>query len=104
MQSPMPSIVNSLKCLSHVLDKAEAHCADNKLDPAALLTARLFPDMFTTIRNVIVSCDTAKGLAARLTGVDNPVFEDNESSFAELQARIAKTLDFIATLPNDAFE
>jgi len=104
MQSPMPPIVNSLNALSHILDKAESHCNDHKLNPNALLTARLFPDMFTSIRNVIVSCDTAKGMAARLAGVDNPVFEDSESSFDELQARISKTLDFIASVPDDAFE
>ena len=104
MKNPIPPIVHSLNALSHVLDKAEAHCAENKIDPAALLTARLFPDMFTCTRNIIVSCDTAKGMAARLAGIENPAFEDNESTFEELQARIAKTLDFLATVPADAFE
>ena len=74
MQSPLPQIMHSLKNLSHVLTKAEEHCEENKLDPAALLNARLYPDMFTCIRNVLVSCDTAKGTAARLSGVDNPSF------------------------------
>jgi hypothetical protein len=104
MQSPLPPIMHSLKALSHILTKAEAHCDEHKLDPSALLTARLFPDMFTCMRNVIVSCDTAKGMAARLTGIDNPVFEDNETTFEELQARIAKTLDFMATVSDDAFD
>ena len=104
MQNPIPPIAHSLRALSHVLEKAEAHCSENKIDPAALLTARLYPDMFTCIRNVIVSCDTAKGMAARLSGIDNPVFEDNETTFEDLQARIAKTLDFLATVPADAFE
>ncbi|MEP0943041.1 MAG: DUF1993 domain-containing protein [Rhizobiaceae bacterium] len=104
MQSPLPQIMHSLKNLSHVLTKAEEHCEENKLDPAALLNARLYPDMFTCIRNVLVSCDTAKGTAARLSGVDNPSFEDNETTFDELQARIAKTLDFMASVPEEAFE
>ena len=50
MKNPIPPIVHSLNALSHVLDKAEAHCAENKIDPAALLTARLLPDMFTCTR------------------------------------------------------
>ena len=104
MQNPLPQIIHSLKALSHILAKAEAHCEDNKIDPNALLTARLFPDMFTCIRNVIVSCDTAKGTAARLSGMDNPVFEDNETTFEELQARISKTLEFLKSVPDAAFE
>ena len=104
MKSPLFPIMHSLKALSHVLTKAEAHCADNNIDPATLLTARLFPDMFTCIRNVLVSCDTAKGMAARLAEMENPVFEDNETTFDELQARITKTLEFMATVPDSAFE
>ena len=104
MQTPMPPIVHSLKALSHVLELAQAHCEKNEIDPAALLNARLFPDMFTCIRNVLVACDNAKGMAARLSETENPVFEDNETSFEELQARITKTLEFIATVPDAAFE
>src|SRR5213075_920721 len=77
---------------------AETHCAAKKIDPVALTTARLFPDMFAFARQVQIACDTAKGAVARLAGVDIPKHEDTEQSFAELKARIAKTLDFIESV------
>src|SRR3989337_4316717 len=89
---------HSLKALSVILKKAEAHCEAKKIDPNALLTARLFPDMLPLIRQVLIATDHAKGCGARLTGTANPSFPDEEKTFAELQARIAKTLDFIGGL------
>lgn len=85
--------------LSGVLHKAEAHAADKKIDPSVLLQSRLFPDMFALTRQVQIAADFAKGCAARLAGVDVPAYEDNEASFGDLQARIAKTLAFIQSLP-----
>lgn len=104
MQSPVPALSHSLGALSNILTKAEAHCEARKIDPEIILTARLFPDMMNLTRNVLVACDTAKGAAARLSETENPVFEDTESSFAELQARITKTLEFMASVPETAFE
>jgi len=104
MKSPVPSFVHSLNALSGVLTKAEAHCEDRKIDPSRLLTARLFPDMLNLLWNVFIACDTAKGAAARLSGTENPSYEDNETTFAELQARIQKTIDFMESVPNSAFE
>lgn len=104
MQSPIPSFTHALRSLSAILAKAEAHCEDRKIDPDALLTARLFPDMLNFTRNVLIACDTAKGLAARLSQTENPSFEDNEKTFGELQARIAKTIEFMESVPDAAFE
>ena len=104
MKYPVPDFSGTLKALSGILAKAEAHCVDNKIDPDELLKAQLYPDMFNLIRNVQTSCDTAKGAAARLTGRENPSFEDNETSFADLQARIAKTREFIHSVPEEDFE
>ena len=87
-----------LKNLSAILDKAQAHVEAKKLDPAAFTTYRLFPDMFPLTRQVQVACDAAKGALARLAGVENPKHEDTERTFAELKARIAKTIDFISTI------
>jgi hypothetical protein len=84
-----------LRNLSGLLDKAEAHCAARKIDPAALTAFRLYPDMFPLTRQVQIACDTAKGAVARLAGVEVPKHEDTEQSFAELKARIAKTLQFV---------
>ena len=84
--------------LSELIDKAEAHCAAKKIDPAALTMFRLYPDMFAFTRQVQIACDTAKGAVARLAGVDIPKHEDTEQAFADLKSRIAKTLDFIESV------
>jgi hypothetical protein len=97
-QASAPRFVNTLKNLSAILDKAQAHAEGRKIDPAVLLNFRLYPDMFPMKRQVQVACDTAKGAVARLAGVDVPRHEDTEESFADLKARIVKTIDFIQTL------
>ena len=97
-QASVPVFVRMFGNLSAILDKAEAYVAAKKIDPAVLLNARLAPDMHPLTRQVQIASDAAKGCAARLAGVDIPSFPDTESSFAELQARIAKTLDFIKGL------
>jgi hypothetical protein len=97
-QASAPRFTNTLKNLSAILDKAQAHVDAKKLDPAALTSARLFPDMFAFTKQVQVACDTAKGAVARLAGVDIPKHEDTEQTFADLKARIAKTVDFINSL------
>ncbi|MDQ2990070.1 MAG: DUF1993 domain-containing protein, partial [Pseudomonadota bacterium] len=86
-----PVFKQILNSLSAIVDKAEAHATEKKIDPAALLQARLFPDMFPFIRQVQIAADFAKGSAARLGGVEVPKYEDDEVSFADLKARIAKT-------------
>jgi uncharacterized protein len=93
----VPAFTHTLGCLKDILRKAEDHAAAKKIDPAALLTARLYPDMFTLTRQVQIAADVAKGACARLTGQEIPKYEDNEASFAELQARINKTLAYIAS-------
>ena len=103
MQSPVPGFTHSLRALSAVLTKAEAHCEARRIDPNALLTARLFPDMLNFTRNVLITSDTAKGLAARLSQTENPSYPDTETTFAELQARITKTIEFMESVPEAAF-
>src|SRR5258707_7698650 len=97
-QASSPCFARMLRNLAVLIDKAEAHCAAKKIEPSALTTARLFPDMFPFTRQVQISCDTAKGAVARLAGVDIPKHEDTEQTFAELKSRIAKTLDFVESL------
>ena len=94
-QASAPRFANTLRNLSAILDKAQAHAEAKKIDPAALTQARLFPDMFPLVRQVQIACDTAKGAVARLAGLEIPKHEDTEQTFAELKARIAKTLDFV---------
>jgi hypothetical protein len=100
----VPVFKQMLTSLSAVLDKAERHAQEKKIEPVALLQARLYPDMFALVRQVQVACDFAKGCCARLAGAEVPKFEDTEQSFPELQQRIAKTLQFIGGLPIDAIE
>lgn len=87
-----------LKSLAGLLDKAALHAEAKKLDPRVLVEARLFPDMFPLARQVQIACDFAKGCTARLAGLEPPKFDDSEQTLDELQARVAKTLDFIASV------
>jgi hypothetical protein len=97
-QASAPRFIHTLTALSGILDKAQTHAEARKIDPAVLAGDRLFPDMFALSRQVQVACDTAKGAVARLAGVDIPKHEDTEKTFAELKARIAKTIDFIRSV------
>jgi hypothetical protein len=94
----------TLKALSSILGKAQAHCEARKIDQQAFLSSRLFPDMFPMVRQVQIATDMIKGGVARLAGVEIPRFDDVETSFEELQARIGRTLDFLATLKPEEME
>ncbi len=94
-QASVPRIVNMLTNLDHLLDKALVHIESKKWNEAALTQFRLYPDMLPMTRQVQIACDTAKGVVARLAGVDIPAYEDNEVSFADLKQRIAKTMAFV---------
>jgi hypothetical protein len=93
----VPPLMHSLQALSAILGKAQAHCEARKIDPAAFLNARLYPDMLPFIKQVQIACDTAKGAASRLAGTEAPSHPDTETSLAELQARIQKTLDHLVS-------
>lgn len=99
----VPVFVKSLTALSGVLDKAAAHAEARKINPGVLLGARLYPDMFPLTRQVQIACDFAKGAVARLAGQEVPAWEDNEASFDELKARIARTIDYVQGVPESAF-
>jgi hypothetical protein len=95
----IPVITRALKNLSHVLAKAEAHAEARKIDPSVLLSGRLYPDMLPLTRQVQIASDLAKSCAARLAGREPPVYEDTETTFTELQARITRTLEYIQGVP-----
>jgi len=94
----IPSLLRGLTNLSAILDKAAAYAEAKKFDSAVFLQERLAPDMLPFVKQVQIVCDTAKGAAARLANIDNPKHEDNETSFAELSARIHKTLEFVKSV------
>ena len=97
-QASVPRFVNILNNLTGILDKAQAHIDARKIDVSVLTTYRLFPDMLPMTTQVLIACDAAKGVVARLAGIEIPVYEDNEKTLAELKARIAKTVDFIQSV------
>jgi hypothetical protein len=94
----IPVLTRGLTNLSAILDKGAAHAATKKFDSAVLAQSRLFPDMHPLVRQVQIACDTAKGAAARLAEIEVPKHEDTEVTFAELKARIAKTVDFLKSV------
>ncbi len=98
-QISIPVFQKTLGNLKAILKKGEDYAAERKIDPPVLLNARLYPNMFTLTRQVQIACDAAKGAGARLSGREIPKFEDTEASFADLYARIDKTLAFIASVP-----
>ena len=100
----IPVFKQMLQALSGVLHKAEEHATAKKIDPNALLQARLYPDMFPLLRQVMIATDFAKGACARLAGVDVPVMPDTELTFAELQTRIATVVTFISGLDASLFD
>jgi hypothetical protein len=94
-QASVPVFVKGLKAMSGVLAKGKAHVEARKIDEAAFMQGRLYPDMLPFTRQVFIATDMAKGCAARLAGVDVPVYEDTETTFEGLIARVAKTVAFI---------
>jgi hypothetical protein len=94
-QASVPVHVRQLTALSGILDKAVSHCSERKIDPAALLQARLYPDMFTLVKQVQSACNHAERGAARLAGLEPPAHADDEASFDDLKRRIAKAIGFV---------
>lgn len=94
----IPVFVRMLGNLSAILHKAEAYATERKIEPGVLLGARLAPDMHPLVRQVQIATDSVKGCAARLAGIEVPRYEDSESSFAEVQARIGKTQAFLQSI------
>lgn len=97
-QASVPRFLNILGNLSNILDKAQAHVDAKKIDAATLTSYRLFPDMLPMATQVQIACDSAKGVVGRLAGVEMPVFEDNETTLAELKARVEKTISVIKSV------
>lgn len=95
----LPVCKSMLSNLSHILDKGLAHAEARKFDPSVLTQYRLAPDMLPFTRQIQIACDAVKNGLARLSGMEAPKFEDNEATFADLKARIAKTLAFVDSVP-----
>ncbi|MGE0024056.1 MAG: DUF1993 family protein [Hyphomicrobium sp.] len=88
----VPSFTKHLEALDAIIDKAAAYCEARKIDPEALLSDRLYPDMYPLRKQVQSACDFAKLSVGRLAGLTPPVHDDSEKTFADLKQRIAETL------------
>lgn len=97
-QASVPLFISSLQNFSAILAKGEAYAKSKAFDPSVLVGARLAPDMFPLSRQVQIATDIVKGGAARLANVEVPSYADDETTFEQLQARIAKTIAFLKTL------
>jgi hypothetical protein len=102
-QAAVPVVTRALTNLAAILTKAEADATTRSIDPAIFLAARLAPDMHPLTRQVQIACDSGKGIG-RLAGADIPSFADTETTFPELHARIAKTIDYVQGLDAAQFE
>jgi len=103
-QVSIPVFLRALQNLRHVLEKGEVHARERDEDPALLLQARLYDDMLPLVRQVQIATDTAKFGAARLAGVESPRFEDVETTFAELYARLYAVADYLRTFDEAALQ
>lgn len=103
-EATVPVFLRAFGNLSAILDKGAAHAEAEGFDPALLVEARLVETMDPLRSQVQRASDTAKGCAARLTGMTPPSFPDEETTLPELQERIAKTLAYLEMVPADAFE
>ncbi len=109
MKSPMytnsvPVFKQLLSALKVILAQADAHAVANSVEPDAFLQARLYPDMFPLLKQVQIAADFARGISARLAGVDVPVYEGKEKSFADLDGLLAQTMEFLASVNPSGFE
>jgi hypothetical protein len=109
MTSPMyansvPVFKQLLSALKAILAQADAHAVASSVEPDAYLQARLYPNMFPLVKQVQIAADFARGISARLAGVDVPVYEGKEKSFADLDGLLAKTMGFLESVHPSKFE
>ena len=103
-QASVPVFVRMLNNLSAILKTAEAHAEAKKIEPSVLINDRLAPDMHPLSRQIQIATDGAKGCVARLAGIDIPSYPDTETTFAELQERLAKTIAFLTSVPAEKID
>lgn len=103
-QASVPFFVYGLNTLTRILEKGEAFATEKRIEPSVLINARLAADMLSLARQIMIATDIAKAAVSRLAGCEIPKYEDTESSFAELYARLAKTRTFVESVPASAID
>lgn len=102
-QASIPVFLRALNVVSTLLKKGEAHAVANGISPDTLLGARLADDMMPLTAQVQRISDTAKLCISRLCSLDAPKFDDDETSFEQLQERIAKTVAYLKGVNDTQF-
>jgi len=100
----VPVFTQMLTAMKAVLAQVDAHVAAKSMEPDAFLQARLFPDMLPLLKQVQIAADFARGVSARLSGVDVPAYEGTEQTFAELDALLVRTIAFLDSLNAAQFD
>jgi hypothetical protein len=100
----VPAFKQLLTALKAIVAKADAHAAAKSIEPEALLQSRLYPDMFPLLKQVQIAADFSRGVSARLAGIEVPTYEGNEKSFADLDALLTRTLEFLDSVKSAQFE
>lgn len=103
-QASVPRLANLLQNLSGILDKARAHVAAGHADERMLMDDRLAPDMYPFSKQVQIACDKARSVVARLAGMEVPAYQDDETTFEQLQQRIARSVAFIRSVPAERID
>ncbi|HEX6019930.1 MAG TPA: DUF1993 domain-containing protein [Burkholderiaceae bacterium] len=103
-QASVPRLANLLENLSRILDKAQAHVDAGKIDVRTLMDDRLVDDMYPFSKQVQIACDKARSVVARLAGMEVPAYDDNERTLGELKVRIARTVEFIRSVPAERID
>ncbi|HMO44464.1 MAG TPA: DUF1993 domain-containing protein [Rubrivivax sp.] len=103
-QASVPRLANTLGNLSHMLDKAQAHVDAGRIGMAELMQQRLIADMYPFYKQVQIACDKARSVVARLAGMPVPAYPDDEQTLAELQQRIARSIEFMRSVPAERID
>jgi hypothetical protein len=103
-QASVPVFVRALANLRAVLHKGEAFAIEKAFEPEVLLQSRLIADMLPLVRQVQIATDMAKNGSFRLAGIDPPKFEDDETTFAQLYARIDRAVELVQGIAADKID
>lgn len=103
-QASVPVYVRQLNGLAAILQKAISYCVERKIEPAALLHDRLYPDMFTLLRQIQIACDLVERGSSRLAGIEPPTREGKEASLEDLTTRVTKTISYVKSIDSKKME
>ena len=96
--------IRYLNNISAILKKGEDYADEKSIPHSQFLEARLAPDMGPLTYQIQRVSDTAKGFAVRVTDLSPVPMPDNETTFDELQSRIARTIEVLRSVKRESIE